>query len=85
MNNYTIPSNHQISHSINQDQSPPSVVVLATAAGGVKLGVVTVHLAHVVTVAVVKNVDVVVITSIDVLPFFFVCVFVETGQEVTVV
>ena len=62
-------------------------VVVAPAgvgAGGVNTGVVTVHLLHVVTVSVVKNVDVVVTTSTDVFPFL-VCVFVLTGQEVTVV
>ena len=62
-----------------------SVVVAAgVGAGGVNTGVVTVHRLHVVTVSVVKNVDVLVTTSTDVFPFL-VCVFVLTGQEVTVV
>ena len=55
---------HQ-SRTINQYQ-PPAVVV--GGGGGVKVGVVTVHLAQVVTVSVVKKVDVVVMTSVDVLP-----------------
>ena len=54
------------SRKINQAQTC-SVVVVA-GGGGVKEGVVTVHLAQVVTVAVVKKVDVVVMTSMDVLP-----------------
>lgn len=43
-------------------------MVVTAGGGGVKTGVVTVHLAHVVIVSVVKNVEVVVMTSMEVLP-----------------
>lgn len=59
-------------------------VVVEVGGGGVKIGVVTVHLLHVVTVSVVRNVDVLVITSTEVLPPIL-WVVVETGQLVTVV
>ncbi len=59
-------------------------VVVEAGVGGVKIGVVTVHLLQVVTVSVVRNVDVLVIISTDVLPPLW-WVVVETGQLVTVV
>lgn len=59
-------------------------VVVEAGVGGVKIGVVTVHLLQVVTVSVVRKVDVLVITSTDVLPPLW-WVVVETGQLVTVV
>ena len=59
-------------------------VVVEAGVGGVKIGVVTVHLLHVVTVSVVRNVEVLVIISMDVFPPLW-WVVVETGQLVTVV
>lgn len=57
--------------------------VVDAGAGGVKTGVVTVHLLQVVMVSVVTNVDVVVTTSVTVLPPRWWVVV--TGQLVTVV
>ena len=59
-------------------------MVVEAGAGGVKTGVVTVHLLQVVTVSVVRKVDVLVMTSTDVLPPLW-WVLVVTGQLVTVV
>ena len=59
-------------------------VVVEAGAGGLKIGVVTVHFPQVVTVSVVRNVDVLVMVSTDVLPPLW-WVVVETGQLVTVV
>lgn len=59
-------------------------VVVEAGVGGMKDGVVTVHLVQVVTVSVVRNVETLVIISMDVLPPLW-WVVVETGQLVTVV
>lgn len=59
-------------------------VVVEAVVGGMKDGVVTVHLVQVVMVSVVRNVETLVIVSMDVLPPLW-WVVVETGQLVTVV
>ena len=59
-------------------------VVVEAGVGGMKDGVVTVHLLQVVMVSVVRNVETLVIISTDVLPPLW-WVVVETGQLVTVV
>ena len=59
-------------------------VVVEAGVGGMKDGVVRVHLLQVVMVSVVRNVETLVIISTDVLPPLW-WVVVETGQLVTVV